>query len=383
LIPLFKSLVSHRAKKEVARVLDSGWIGLGPEVALFEREFAKYVGCKHAIALNSGTEALRLAVHYWCPSFDSGFGVGLKIRNTKVLTTPNTFVSTNHVLLQNKFWPIFADIDPNTGALDLDSVRRMCRKYDPGGLMVVHYGGMPIDLDGLYSIVKEFDLGLIEDAAHACGAAYRGFKIGGTGQTTCFSFHAVKNLNIGDGGMITTEDDDFAKFCHNMRWLGIDKSTISRASDKQYSWDYDVTDLGYKAHMNDIMAAIGRVQLRELDMYNQWRTRIHDQYVNELKGVQFLSKPKNATSAHHLMVIRSPKKQEICSALQNAEIGFGYHYKPNYLYKIYEAYSKDGEMKGMEEFYKTAISLPMNLFLRHGIEIPFICKTINKVTEGI
>ena len=219
MIPLAKTKIHEEAIENVVRVLRSNWPGMGPEVETFEKEFATYLGAEHAIALTSGTEALRLAV--WAAQFSPG---------NYIITTPNTFVSSNHVLLQAGLVPIFADINPNTGSIDPDSIYR-CLRWNfpiarhPQGLMLVHFAGMPCDLEEIYSIAADNDLTIIHDCAHACGAEYQHKKLGASGAYNCFSLHAVKPLAIGDGGVFTTDDEDIACMIRKGRWLGIDKST--------------------------------------------------------------------------------------------------------------------------------------------------------------
>ena len=248
MIPLFRTHIYQESIDNVNAVLRSGWLGLGPKTEEFEKAFCGYIGCKYAIALNSCTAALQLAVE-----------LADLPKSSRVLTTPLTFVATNHVLLQYGLDPIFVDIDPLTGNMSLESIRRLLRLYGrgehnttrPRAIMAVHYGGHPIPIDFLYEIGKEFRLTIIEDAAHACGASYLGKKIGADSKFCCFSFHAVKNLAVGDGGMLCTNDEEIANKARKLRWFGIDKNSADR-SNGGYSWQYGVETLGYKLHMNDI-----------------------------------------------------------------------------------------------------------------------------------
>lgn len=369
MIRLFHPYICKQAKENVARVLDSGWLGLGPETEKFEQEFARYIGCKHAVAVNSGTEALHLSLD------------ALRLRYGRIITTPNTFVSTNHVIVQAGLFPYFADIDPHTGSLDLYSVEKALKRHIIEGIMVVHYGGMPVDLDGFRGLSKKYGIPLIEDCAHAMGATYKGERIGKDSLIACFSFHAVKNLATGDGGMICTNTDSIAEFLKKSRWLGIDKSTADRTKENSYSWDYNVEILGHKAHMNDITAAIGRGQLTRLDEQNARRNDLANLYRRLLSGssVEWLRTYPDRASSNHLFVVRFKNAKEKSNAIKRLEknsIQFGYHYKPNYLYPVYSKYRCESDTwPGMEEFYATALSLPMHIFLIPA-NIYHICRSV-------
>jgi perosamine synthetase len=378
MIPVNKPKYYPESYENIKRVLDSAWTGLGPETAKFEQEFADYIGAKYAIALNSGTEALRLALEAANPPKD-----------TYAITTPNTFVSTNHVLLQYGLKPLFADIDPNTGSLNFDSVVRLAEKYDGEGislLMVVHYGGMPIDIDAFQHVADHFGLVLIEDCAHACGAVYKDRLVGSMGMYNCFSFHAVKNLSAGDGGAITTDSADVFKTIRKLRWLGIDKDTSERTTSNYYRWDYDCPTLGYKSHMNDITAAIARGQLLHLDQDNAYREMLVERYYEHLlfnPHVEIVNKKRSdRRSSNHLFVIRIDtfdSKRRIREALQKAEIGYGMHYKPNFFYEPYENCIIESK-NGMLEFFRSAITLPLHPHLKIS-DIDTICDIIQKATK--
>lgn len=349
MIPLFKTKVHSEAMENVQKVLESGWIGLGPKTEEFEAAFCSYIGCQYAIAFSSATAALHTAVKL----------AGWK-QNYSVLSTPLTFVSTNHVLLYENVVPIFADTDLSTGCLDFGSIRRMCRLYRPQGLMIVHYGGCVVDLDLLYEIAREYHLTIIEDCAHACGARYGNEMVGARSKFACFSFHAVKNLPVGDGGMLTTNDEEIAQRAKQLRWLGIDKSTSER-SKQIYGWRYDVKELGYKYYMNDINAAMGLGQLPHLDTDNTIRRGIYEVYKNA--GLPMTSMPLG--SSHHLAVMLAEnreQKEQIMSRLTEHDIQYGVHYLPNYRYPIYKNVIR--ECKKTEEFYDRCISLPNHLYLQ-------------------
>lgn len=197
MIPVYKpKLRTEEILNEMRTTLDSGWVGLGPKVGQFERGIESFLGTKHAIALNSCTSALHLAVKT-LP----------KTSGTKVITTPITFVSTNHAILYENLIPVFADVEPLTGNMDPNSVEDAIKEHGADsikGILLVHLGGYPVDLDAFRALSAKYDIPLIEDCAHAFGSRYKGKKIGDSENVCCWSFQAVKNMPVGDGGAITT-----------------------------------------------------------------------------------------------------------------------------------------------------------------------------------
>lgn len=361
--------------ENVKRVMNDGWTGLGREVNLFEEELASYLGARYVVGLNSGTEALRLAIN-----------MANLPPNAIVVSTPNTFVSTNHVILQSHYSIMFADIDPKTGSLSIKDTKTLLKRlkglnYPVKGIMVVHYGGMPVEIDAFKELADYYKCTLFEDCAHACGAIYNDRMVGSTGRFNCFSFHAVKNLSLGDGGALVTDDEDIYKLAKKLRWLGIDQSTADRTLGDKYTWDYDVSSLGYKSHMNNIQAAIGRGQLLHLDEDNAYRAKMVDRYKSHLlfeRGIELMKGPETGVSSNHLFVVRflsSYDREKVMTALKNADIQYGYHYKPNYNYPMYRG-TKWANYPGMDEFYSTALSLPMHLFLTEK-DVDYICEVIS------
>ena len=269
-INLFKPNIVKESIEGVSEVLRSGWIGLGPKTHEFEKRFAEYVGAKYCVALNSCTSALHLAIKLLdLPP------------NSEVITTPMTFVSTNAAILYERLVPKFVDIEYGTLNIDASKIERSITK-NTGAIMCVHYSGQPCDMDEIYDIANGYGLSVIEDSAHACGASYKGRKIGTSG-VCCWSFHAVKNLPVGDGGAITLSNDEDYNRLMRLRWLGINKDTWSRSGDQNvYTWLYEVDELGYKYHMNDITAAIGIGQLKYIDEHNSIRKSIVERYLRTI-----------------------------------------------------------------------------------------------------
>jgi perosamine synthetase len=367
-IQLFRPCVSDEAVAAVNDVLRSGWIGLGPKTAEFEGRFADYVGSKYAVAVNSATAALHLAMVV------AGVGDG-----DEVLTTPMTFVSTNHAILYQRAAPVFVDVDDRTLNIDLDKAERLVSPRTKA-IVAVHYGGNPLPMDRLYEFGARHGLAVIEDAAHACGASFRGRRIGSFG-LTCFSFHAVKNLPLGDGGMITTNDELLYRRLIHLRWVGIDRSTYARSAGP-YQWEYDVVELGYKYHMNDIAAAIGLAHLSKLEQWNARRHQMVDLYRTHLSqtgpgAVRFVEQTPGAVSASHLCVIRVPNRNRIVDGLKELGVGVGVHYKPNHHYAMY-AGARKGDLSVVEKAYKEVISLPLHLLLTDE-DVETVCKALRTV----
>ena len=361
-IALFRPRISEEAIAAAAEVLRSGWLGLGPRTAEFEDAFAAYVGAAHCIGLNSCTAAIHLAIHMLDLPGDA-----------EIITTPVTFVSTNHAILYEGLTPVFADVDPATGNLDPQSVRAKLSDRT-GAIIVVHYGGYPADLDEIYALANERGITVIEDCAHAAGAEYRGRRIGSHGRFHAFSFHAVKNLPMGDGGALTVSSRDDDERLRRLRWLGIDKDTYRRTGERGYSWEYDVAEVGFKCHMNDIEAAIGIAQLRLLDSENSRRRELAGLYRDSLAGIDGLTLPPESAdrrSSYHLFPVLVERRNDFVETLRARGIDTGVHYRRNDEYSMYTR----SQLSGVEQFTSRVVSLPMHLDLSDG-DVELIASTI-------
>jgi perosamine synthetase len=345
-IPLFRPLVSEEAITAVTEVLRSGWLGTGPKTAQFEQHFARYVGAPYCVAVNSCTSAL---------------GLALKLLNlpagAEIITTPLTFISTNHAILLAGCKPLFADIQPDTGNLDVASVRDRITERT-GAIMLVHYAGYPCDLDEFYSLAQTRQIPIIEDCAHACGATYKAKRIGGHGNFHAFSFHAVKNLAVGDGGALTVRSEQHYLRLKKLRWHGISRDTYQRSAGSAYDWDYDVSEVSSKCQMNDIHAAIALAQLARLDEYNQCRTRIAERYRQQLAGVpglELLNYRPDRTSSYHLFCILAENRDGLVAKLRQHGVDVSVHYRRNDYYPMYQRC----DLPNTERFWRRVLSLPM------------------------
>lgn len=349
-IPLFQPRIREEAIEAVGEVLRSGWLGLGPRTQAFERAFADYIGMPYCVGLNSCTSALHLALHLL------GLAPG-----AEVITTALTFVSTNHAILYERCKPVFADVQPETGNLDVRSVAARITERT-GALLLVHYGGYPCDLDEFYALAHERRIPIIEDCAHACGATYKGGRIGSHGDLHAFSFHAVKNLPMGDGGALTVRSEEQDTRLRRLRWLGIDRDTFQRSAREAYHWEYDVPELGFKYHMNDIQAAIGLAQLRYLEEDNACRARIAARYRAQLAnvpGIRLLHYQDDRTSSFHLFCLLAERRDALVVKLRAAGVDVGVHYRRNDQYPMYE----EQDLPHTERFWRSVISLPMHTAL--------------------
>jgi perosamine synthetase len=364
MIQVFKPSLGAEELEALAEVFKSGWIGLGPKTAEFEERFAAYVGAKYAVALNSATAGLHLA----CAAL--GIGAG-----DEVLVPTISFVSTAHAAEYCGARAVFVDVEEQTCNLDVaDAARKVTAKTK--AIVPMHYGGGACDMDAVWAMAKRHGLRVIEDAAHACGSEYRGRKVGSLEGTdvTSFSFQAVKNLPVGDGGMLTTSDAEMARRLRQLRWCGIDKSTWERTEEiaqeqesgtrsyAKYGWYYEVQELGYKYHMNDIAAAIGLCQLRKLDAANARRREIAGMYNRLLGDVVWLKCPVDRDDAHqsacHNYVIRTAHRDALNLYLKERNIATGVHYLPLHLQPYYRRRERVS-LPVAERVWKELLTLPL------------------------
>lgn len=316
----------------IRECLTCGWTGLGFKTLEFEEAWKQYTGLPHAHFLNSATAGLHLAVKILKDAY--GWQEG-----DEIITTPLTFVSTNHVILYERLFPVFADVHSDTLCLDPASVEEKITTRTRA-VMYVGMGGNPGHLDAIRDLCKSHGLKLILDAAHMAGTRNaHGQHIGREADVTVFSFQAVKNLPTADGGMICFQDAEFDAKVRKLSWLGIDKDTYLRSqSDGTYKWKYDVPEVGFKYHGNSIMAAIGLVQLQYLDADNNRRNMLFDRYKNVLfnvGGIQLIDPNTDCRVARHLCQVLVYQRDEVLAELNNQWIYPGVHYVDNTHYRMY------------------------------------------------
>jgi perosamine synthetase len=332
-VPLFRSVMGKEEIKAVTAVLKSGWIALGPKTAEFESRYAAYVGTKHAIGVNSCTAALHLALNVY--DFPKG---------SEVLLATINFISAPHAVAYNGLTPVFVDVEPDTLSMDVRDLERKVTKKTRA-IIATHLGGTPCDMDAVMRVARKHKLVVIEDVANAVGGSYKGKMLGSIGHIGCHSFEAKKNITTGDGGMLTLNDTKLAEKLKRLRWLGINKDTWKRFSEKSgsYSWYYEVSELGYKYNMNDIMAAIGLEQLKKLPGITREKNKRIARYDAALKKVAWLKTPlkvKDAKPSFWLYIVRVPNREAFMAHLEKAGVTTGVHFMPMHLHPLYKQNAK-------------------------------------------
>ena len=308
--------------REVEAVMRSGWLGTGPRVAQFEREFGRYRGAAHAVALNSCSAALHLSL------LASGVQPG-----DEVITTPMTFCATANAIIHAGATPVLADIDPKTLNIDPSQVRAKLTSRTRA-IVPVHFAGRPCEMDTLMSMARDQNLKVIEDCAHAIETEYRGRNVGTIGDFGCFSFYVTKNLMTGEGGMVFARREEDAATIKVLGLHGMTKDAWKRFGDEGYK-HYHVVAPGFKYNMMDLQAAIGLKQLARVEAYWQRRKAIWERYMEELADLPIELPPEIAPDtrhAHHLFSIQVDKarcgiaRDEFLDAMTAQGIGIGVHY---------------------------------------------------------
>jgi len=367
-LPFALPVIEEEEISEVLDVLKSGWITTGPKVKLFEREFAEYIGCKHAIAVNSCTAALHLALE--------AIGIG---EGDEIITSPLTFAATSEVVRYFKARPLFVDIDSKTMNLDVELLEDAVQKRFESGngkrlkaIIPVHYAGYPCDMDAIMALASRYDLKIIEDAAHAFPTSYKRKMVGTLGDITCFSFYATKNITTGEGGMITTENEEYADRMRIMSLHGISKDAWKRYT-AEGSWYYEIVAPGYKYNLTDIAAALGIAQLKKVDIFMKRRRQIADIYNDAFQGLDELDLPlgskeeRGTTHSWHLYVIRlnlqrlQIDRNRFIEELKRKGIGTSVHFIPLHIHPYYrDAYGyRSEDFPVAYETYQRIISLPI------------------------
>ena len=354
-IPFSRPWIDETEIQAVTQVLESKWISTGARVREFERAFAEYIGVKHAIAVSSCTAALHLSLVV------TDIGVG-----DEVITTPYTFTATAEAIRYVGAKPVFVDIHPDT--LNVDSTKiESAITPNTKAIIPVHIAGLPCDMQALQGLCKQYNLTLIDDAAHAIPSIYKGQYIGNIGDLSTFSFYANKNLTTAEGGMITTNNDVHAEKLRTIRLHGIDKDAWARQS-KRSIWRYDITAEGYKYNMTDIQAAMGLCQLMKLNKQHERRRRFADIYNNELQNVISIKTPYVPQDinehAWHLYIIQlqSGNRDDFVESLREENIECSVHYIPLHLFDFYQKQYgyKVGDFPNAEAVFERVVSLPLH-----------------------
>lgn len=359
--------------ESVKECLDAGWTGMGFKTVQFEQAWKEYTGHKYAYYLNSNTVGLHLAVQI------------LKMRNgwndgDEIISTPITFVSTNHAIMYENLHPVFADVDEYLCLDPVDVEKKITDKTR--AVIFVGYGGRVGQLDKIIEICKKHGLKLILDAAHMAGT-----KVGGVCpgtwdgvDVTVYSYQAVKNLATGDSGMICWADEESDKMTRQIAWLGINKDTYARSNKGTYAWKYDVDYVGYKYNGNAIMAAIALVQLQYLDEENGRRRQIVDMYnegFKNNKNIKAVPAPYHDECSYHIYELIVPDREALLGELAKNDIYGGVHYRDNTEYSMYRY--ANGTCPHAHEVSQRLITLPLHMWLTDE-DVQKIIKIVNDFT---
>ncbi|NNU90149.1 UDP-4-amino-4,6-dideoxy-N-acetyl-beta-L-altrosamine transaminase [Anoxybacillus sp. CHMUD] len=355
-LPYGRQWIDDDDIEAVVEVLKGDYLTTGPYVSTFEQAVAQYVGAKYAVAFSNGTAAL----HGAC--FAAGISEG-----DEVITTPMTFAASANCVLYQGGIPVFADIDEKTYNINPDKIEEKITNKTKA-IIPVDFTGQPVELDRILEIAKKHNLIVIEDAAHALGATYKGRKIGSISDMTMFSFHPVKHITSGEGGIITTNNKEYYEKLLQFRSHGITRNK-EKLNEYHGPWYYEMQFLGYNYRMTDIQAALGTSQLKKIDKFIELRRKYVAMYNEAFKDMDEVITPfqhEDGQSSWHLYIIRlkldklTASRREIFEALQQQNIGVNVHYIPVHLQPYYQQLGyKKGICPNAEKLYEEMITLPL------------------------
>ncbi|MFD9462235.1 DegT/DnrJ/EryC1/StrS family aminotransferase [Streptomyces sp. NPDC060027] len=379
-VPFAVTRISPEARSAAQRVLASGSVTTGYETERFEQEFAEHVDAEHAVAVSSCTAALELSLR----------ALGLP-SGGKVLLPAVTFCGAAHAVLHAGLQPVLVDVDPRTAMPDPDTVARAARACGrPHAMMALHYAGAPAPVAELAEAAQLPLTHVIEDAAHALGASVGERSVGSLSRGTCFSFHATKNLPIGDGGMVTTDDPSFAERIRRARLHGMSADPWRRNMPGG-SWRYTVEGAGLKANMTDVQAAVGRAQLRHLDDWQRRRHALARRYAEALEpvpGIEPLDVTTPGRHARHLYVVRVSDeygrgRDELVELLADQRIGTSVHFIPLHHMPYFRSTTTTppGGLPGADALFPQLLSLPLHLDLTNSA-VDRVCEELARSRAG-
>ncbi|OIQ04887.1 MAG: UDP-4-amino-4,6-dideoxy-N-acetyl-beta-L-altrosamine transaminase [Candidatus Altarchaeum sp. CG2_30_32_3053] len=353
-LPYGKQSIDKDDISEVDKVLKSDWLTTGPKVSEFEENFCRYICCKYAVAVNSGTSALDIAVA----------SIGLK-KGSEIITTPFTFVATANCILYNNLKPVFVDIKKDTYNINPDEIKKKITSKTKA-IIYVDYAGQPCDISEIIKIANENNLYLIEDAAHACGAEYKNKKVGNFVDLTEFSFHPVKHITTGEGGMVTTDNKELYEKLKLLRNHGIDKDATTRFG-KDASYAYDMKLLGRNYRITDFQCALGISQLKKLDDFIKRREQIVKIYDEEFENIDEVTTPYVKTNIKHawhiytILLYEKINRDKFFNLMKAKNIGVNVHYIPIYKFSYYKENFNfnDKDFTVTEDVFSRIITLPL------------------------
>ncbi len=356
-LPYAVPLIDDEDINEVVETLKSGWVAKGPRTIEFEKRFAEYTGAKYAVAMNSATAALHIAL----------IAGGVK-PGDEVITTPITFAATANTIIHVGATPVFVDVDPETFCIDANKIEEKITDKTTA-IVPVHYTGHACDMDKIRAIAEKYDLFVSEDAAHAIDTFYKGDLIGKKGDCASFSFYATKNICTGEGGMLTTNSEDIAEKARVMSTHGMSKAAWNRYG-KGGAWRYDIEYPGHKYNMFDIQAALAKTQMNKLSAMQDRRKEIVKKYeegFSTLDGIKLPPEADYTTHSWHLYVVRleldklTIDRDKFIELMGEANIGTSVHFIPVHLMSYYrENFGyKEGDFPVAESYFDTILSLPL------------------------
>ncbi|SHE87541.1 UDP-4-amino-4,6-dideoxy-N-acetyl-beta-L-altrosamine transaminase [Tissierella praeacuta DSM 18095] len=356
-LPYAKQYVNDEDCLAVNEVLKSDFLTTGPKVKEFEDIIANYVGAKYAVAFSNGTAALHGACY--AAGIDEG---------DEVITTPITFAASANCVLYMGGTPIFGDIDSHTFNIDVNEIARKITNKTKA-IIPVDYTGQAVDIDAIKDLVKGKEIAIIEDGAHSLGTKYKGMRVGSIADMTMFSFHPVKTITTGEGGIITTNNEEYYRKLVSFRSHGITRDIAQLANKDSGNWYYEQLDLGFNYRMTDFQAALGISQMKKIDWFIERRKKIVDRYneaFRELDGVILQRNQDFSDTVNHLYVLKldldklKVDRKEIFNGLIAENIGVHVHYIPVYWHPYYQ---KLGYKKGLcpkgEELYNSILTVPL------------------------
>ena len=356
-LPYCRPYFDDEELNRVADVLKSGWWTKGSVTCEFEKVFAEYVGAKYAVAVNSCTAAMHIAL------VAKGIGEG-----DEVISTPMTFCSTINTIVHTGAKPVLVDIDSKTGLIDVDKIEAAITEKTKA-IVPVHYAGQSCDMDKINAIAEKYGLFVLEDCAHALSTEYKGRKIGSMGNACAYSFYVTKNISTAEGGMLTTDDEELYEKASVLSLHGMSKNAWSRYGTKG-DWKYEVCDPGFKYNLTDIAAALGIAQMNKLDEMQAIRTEYAEMYnkvFDEIDGITYLKDNGLGKNSAHLYVIQIDKdkfnidRDAFIELLKDYNIGTSVHFIPICMHPYYinNFGYKKGDFPATEKMFEGIISLPL------------------------
>jgi dTDP-4-amino-4,6-dideoxygalactose transaminase len=357
-LPYHRAMIGQEEIEAVVQVLQSGWLTTGPRVREFETAFARYTHATHAVALSSCTAALHLALA----------AIGIREGDEVILPTM-TFAASGEVVLYFKARPILVDCQKDSFQIDPDQIENAITSRTRA-ILPVHFGGAPCDMNPILELARKHGLKVIEDAAHALPTHYKGRMVGSIGDITCFSFYATKTITTGEGGMITTENPEYAEKIRMLSLHGISKDAWKRYSGEG-SWRYDILEVGYKYNLTDLQAALGLAQLIKCEAMLSRRAQIarcYDRVLQSLDAFYVLPLPSDIEHAWHLYLLHvNPAalridRDRVIEELRLRGIGTSVHFIPLHLHPLYQSQLnyRRGQFPNSEARFARVISLPIS-----------------------